>query len=91
MFKHDRWIVNSGILSKVKIVFAQSSCIIKSLSLVEEKGIFYFFSRMFIRKHTQSKNILYGNVWSLATAGFVVKCTETTKSAGRHFPFYVAL
>lgn len=39
---------------------------------------------MFMRKDSQSRKILYGDVQSLASTGFAVKCSETTKSADGH-------
>lgn len=33
---------------------------------------------------TKNRKILYGDVQSLASTGFVVKCGEASESAGRH-------
>lgn len=42
---------------------------------------------MFRRKDSERRKILYGDIQSLASTGFAVKCGETAESAGRHLLF----
>lgn len=47
---------------------------------MEQKGNFEFSQN--VHEEEQSRKILYGDVQSLASTGFAVKC-EATESAGR--------